>query len=156
MIEEQAVVVAVAGDRAHLEIRRNAACGLCGTTQGCGVSLWGRLFKRNRGGFWTANALQAKVGEAVVIGIEEGALLAGSLTAYLVPLLLVCVGAFVGNWAAVSRPGADIAAVLGAMAGLLAGFVWVRFQTQRRGLDGRYQPVMLRRGELVSIRHCSR
>lgn len=156
MIEEQAVVVAVEGDRAHLEIRRNAPCGLCGTRQGCGVSLWGRLFKRNSGGFWTSNALQAKVGEAVIIGIEEGALLAGSLTAYLVPLVLVCIGAFIGSGASASRVGGDAGAVIGALAGLFAGFVWVKFQTQRRETDGRYQPVMLRRGELVSIRHCSR
>jgi sigma-E factor negative regulatory protein RseC len=156
MIEEQAVVVAVEGDRAHLEIRRNAPCGLCGTTQGCGVSLWGRLFKRTKGGFWTTNPLQATVGDAVIIGIEEGALLAGSLTAYLVPLLLICAGALVGSWSSVSRSGSDAAAVLGAIAGLIAGLAWVKFQTQRRRLDGRYQPVMLRRGELMSIRHCSR
>lgn len=156
MIEEQAVVVAIDGERAHLEIRRNAPCGLCGTTQGCGISLWGRLFKRADGGFWTSNNLQADVGDAVVIGIQEGALLAGSLTAYLVPLLLLCLGALVGNWVAASRATSDLYAVAGAVGGLLLGFAWVRLYTSRHHQDGRYQPVMLRLGELVSIRHCSR
>lgn len=156
MIEEQAVVLAVEGERAHLEIRRNTPCGLCGTTQGCGVSLWGRLFKRSGNGFWTANSLGAKVGEAVVIGIEEGALLAGSLIAYLVPLLSVCIGALIGSRVAGAQSTSDIYAVVGAVFGLVAGFTWVRMYTSRRRQDGRYQPVMLRRGEFVSIRHCSR
>lgn len=156
MIEEQAVVVAIDSGRAHLEIRRNAPCGLCGTTQGCGVSLWGRLFKRADGGFWTANNLQANVGDVVVIGIQEGALLAGSLTAYVVPLLLLCAGALVGSWTVGSRANSDLYAVIGAAVGLLVGFVWVKIYTSRRHQDGRYQPVMLRRGELIPIRHCSR
>jgi len=156
MIEEQAVVVAIEGERAHLEIRRNTPCGLCGTTQGCGVSLWGRLFKRSSSGFWASNSLQANVGDAVIIGIQEGALFTGALTAYVVPLLFLCAGALIGSWNASSRSGGDISAIAGAAVGLAVGFAWVKFQTSRRRQDGRYEPVMLRHGELASIRHCSR
>lgn len=156
MIEEQAVVVSVEGERAHLEIERSSPCGLCGATRGCGVSMWGRLFSRARGSISAPNALQAEIGEHVIIGVEEGALLAGSLTAYLVPLILICAGGLIGATFATSRAASDLYAVAGAITGLIAGLAWLRFHTSNRQQDGRYQPVMLRRAETISIRHCSR
>ncbi|HEY3325801.1 MAG TPA: SoxR reducing system RseC family protein [Novimethylophilus sp.] len=156
MIEEQAVVVSVEGERAHLEIERSSPCGLCGATRGCGVSLWGRLFSRSRGSISAANALQAKVGEHVIIGVQEGALLAGSIAAYLLPLILICAGGLFGAMFATSRATGDLYAVAGAITGLIAGLAWLRFHTGSRQQDGRYQPVMLRRAESISIRHCSR
>lgn len=156
MIEEQAVVVSVEGERAHLEIERSSPCGLCGATRGCGVSLWGRLFSRARGSISTTNALQAQVGDHVIIGVQEGALLAGSITAYLLPLLLICAGGLIGAAFATSRAASDLYAVVGAITGLIAGLAWLRFHIGSRQQDGRYQPVMLRRAEPISIRHCSR
>jgi sigma-E factor negative regulatory protein RseC len=156
MIEEQAVVIRVDGERAHLEIERSHPCGLCGATRGCGVSLWGRLFSRQRSGISTTNDLHAQVGEHVIIGVQEGALLASSVTAYVAPLLLICAGALLGASLASSRAASDLFAVVGAVAGLLLGLAWVRFYTGGRRHDGRYQPVMLRRAEFVSIRQCSR
>lgn len=156
MIEEQAVVVRLENDRAYLEIERSQPCGLCGATRGCGVSLWGRLFTRSRGGISTTNALGVAVGEHVIIGVEEGALLAGSLTAYLVPLVLVCGGGLIGAMFATSRATADLFAVVGAVVGLAVGLSWLHFHADRRPQDGRYKPVMLRRAEPLSIRHCAR
>ena len=156
MIEEQAVVIRVDGERAHLEIERSSPCGLCGATRGCGVSLWGRLFSSKRSGISAVNDLQAQVGDRVIIGVQEGALLASSLTAYVAPLLLICAGALFGASLASSRAASDLYSVAGAVAGLLFGLAWVRFYTAGRRRDGRYQPVMLRRAEFVSVRHCSR
>jgi sigma-E factor negative regulatory protein RseC len=156
MIEEQAVVVSLEGDRALLEIERSQPCGLCGATRGCGVSLWGRLFSRRRGSISTTNALNVGVGDHVVIGVEEGALLAGSLVAYLLPLVLVCAGGMLGATFAATRAAADLYGALGALAGLGAGLAWMRLQSARRPDSGRFQPVMLRRAETVSIRQCAR
>ncbi len=155
MIEEQAVVVGVEGERAHLEIERSSPCGLCGATRGCGVSLWGRLFTRPHGSISAENALQAGIGDHVIIGVEEGALLASALTAYVVPLLLMCGGGILGTVFATSRASSDLYAVAGAVTGLLMGLCWLRLHTSGRQ-DGKYQPVMLRRAEANPIRHCSR
>ena len=148
MIEEQAVVINIDGARAHLEIERGSPCGLCGATSGCGISLWSRLFGRQRGSISAVNNLNAEVGSRVIIGVQEGALLAGSLMAYLVPLLLICAGALFGASLASSRTDSDLYAAVGAVTGLLSGLAWVRFYTSGRRQDGRYQPVMLRRAEL--------
>lgn len=152
MIEEQAIVVRVEGDRAYLEVERNQPCGLCGATRGCGVSIWGRLFGSRHGSMSLPNSLQLDIGDRVVVAVQEGALLHGALLAYLVPLLLVCVGGFFGAMLGGSRAASDLYGVLGAIAGLLLGLVVVR----RLGPAVGQQPTMLRRAESMIIRQCSR
>jgi sigma-E factor negative regulatory protein RseC len=160
MIEEQAVVIEIKGDQAMLEIERSQPCGLCGATRGCGISMWGRIFGQHRGMFSAVNSLQVKTGDRVIVGVEETALLSSSLIAYILPLLLLCAGAWlipqIFNVDVGSRLSSDIYAVLGAMVGLIGGLLIVRFLTNGKRLIGRYQPVMLRRSEMVFIQQCSR
>jgi sigma-E factor negative regulatory protein RseC len=156
MIEEQAIVVGVEGDSARLEIKRNSPCGLCGSTGGCGASLWGRWFGQRSQGFFARNVLEVSVGEYVIIGVDESALLRGSLIAYLIPLLLSCLMAWFGASLASARATSDGYAVIGAMLGLLLGLAWARFHTAGKQQGPRYQPQMLRRAEQGSIRQCSK
>lgn len=143
MMEEQAVVLRVEHDQTYLEIVRRSPCGLCGQTRGCGVSIWGKLFG-HRTEFRAANPIDAKTGDSVVVGIEEQALLRSALVAYGVPLLTVIAGALLGTWLV---PAQDLAAVLGAAAGLVSGLAWLRIKSAQRRHDGRFQPVILRRAQ---------
>lgn len=152
MIEEQAIVVRVEGDCAHLEVERSQPCGLCGTTRGCGVSLWGRLFSRRHGSLSAPNSLQLSVGDRVVVAMEERALLSGALTAYLIPLLLICVGGFIGAAQGLSRVESDMYGAAGAVIGLLLGLAIVR----RISAAVHQQPSMLRRTDSMIVRQCSR
>lgn len=159
MIEEQAIVMHIQGRRALLEIERSQPCGLCGSTQGCGISLWGRIFGARRGGFNAENSLLLEVGERVIVGMPESGLLGIVLLAYLPPLLLLCLGAwgftvFAGE--AVSAAMRDAYAVTGGLLGLLAGFALVRFLSGGERKIGRYQPVMLRRAEGAPSKVCSK
>jgi len=160
MIEEQAVVIEIKGDHAMLEIERSQPCGLCGATRGCGISMWGRIFGQHRGLFSAVNSLQVKAGDRVIVGVEETALLSSSLIAYVLPLLLLCLGAWIIpqllNVQAENRQSSDIYGVLGAMVGLIGGLLIVKALTDGKGLIGRYQPVMLRRSEIIFIQQCSR
>lgn len=152
MIEEQAIVVRVEGDRAYLEVERHQPCGLCGATRGCGVSIWGRLFASRHGSISLPNSLQLGIGDRVVVAVQEGALLHGALLTYLMPLLLVCLGGFFGAMMGGSRGTSDLYGVLGAVTGLLLGLVVVR----RAGPAAGRQPTMLRRADSLVIRQCSR
>jgi sigma-E factor negative regulatory protein RseC len=143
MIEEQALVIRTEGKQAFVEIQRNQPCALCGATQGCGISLWSRIFSGRRDSFATHNQLEVKVGDRVVIGVEEGALLASSLLAYVLPLVLLCVGALLGENLSDMQSGKDMYAALGALLGLVIGLAAVRVHSVRG--SGRYRPVMLRR-----------
>ncbi len=160
MIEEQAVVIEIKGDQAMLEIERSQPCGLCGATRGCGISMWARIFGQHRGMFSAVNSLQVKTGDRVIVGVEETALLSSSLIAYILPLVLLCLGAWlipqIMNVEAVDRQSSDLYAVMGAAVGLIGGLLIIKFLTDGKRLIGRYQPVMLRRSEVVFIQQCSR
>src|SRR3546814_10370195 len=56
---------------------RRTPCGLCGQTRGCGVSLWGKVFRHRPHIFRAANQVKARTGDLVIVGIEEQALLKG-------------------------------------------------------------------------------
>ena len=99
MIEEHAIVVDVRKDEAMLEIVRQRPCGLCGKTRGCGISLWGKLFNHTSV-FKADNRIGATVGDNVVVGVEEHALLRNSMSIYGIPLAAVLAGALLGMAAA--------------------------------------------------------
>ncbi len=150
MIEENAVVVGLEQDAAMLEIVRRTPCGLCGQTRGCGISLWGRIFGHRRNIFKAVNQINAKVGDSVIVGVEEQALLASSLMAYGIPLASMLVGALLASGIFAGDPNpanpgrADFYAVMGAAAGLVIGLLWLKGHAAGRSMDARYQPVILR------------
>lgn len=144
MIEEQAVVVDVQGDKALLEVIRNKPCGLCGQTRGCGISIWGRLLGHRNSAFRADNQINARAGDNVIVGVEEKALLASSLAVYGVPLFMLLAGAVVGGLMLPEAVGADARSFIGAAVGLVVGLLWLKRHGAGRGLDARYRPVILR------------
>ncbi len=143
MVEEQAIIVSTHQNQAALEILRNKPCGLCGQTRGCGLSFWGKLFAHRANTFKAKNHIEAKVGDVVIVGVEESALLLSAVAVYGIPLLFLLIGAFSGN-ALGDGLHADRNTALGALLGLLLGYVWVKGHAQGRSLDARYSPVILR------------
>ena len=155
MIEEQALVVAIDGDQAMLEIVRRTPCGLCGQTRGCGVSVFGKLLGHRNNVFRAVNPLNAQIGDQVVVGVDEKALLVSSLAVYGIPLVLVLAGAIVGTLLAPS--GGDAWPLAGAGLGLFAGILLLKAHVTGRGLDARYRPVILRPADAHSqIKICHR
>lgn len=151
MIEEHAIVVDVDNDTAMLEIVRKTPCGLCGQTRGCGISLWGRLFGHRSNIFKAVNQINAKAGDAVIVGIEEQALLFSSMLVYGIPLATLLVGALLAGVIVPSELHADRNAIIGAALGLVLGLLWVKAHSAGRGLDARYRPVILRAGDRSAI-----
>lgn len=149
MIEEHAIVVGIDNDAAKLEIVRRTPCGICGQTRGCGISIWGRLFGHKPNIFKAVNQINAKVGDSVIVGIEEQALLTSSMTVYGIPLVAMLAGALIAGalFAGEVSGHADRNAVIGAVLGLVFGLLWVKGHTAGRSLDARYRPVILRTGD---------
>lgn len=157
MVEEQAIVISTDQNQAALEILRNKPCGLCGQTRGCGLSFWGKLFAHRANTFKAKNHIEAKVGDIVIVGVEESALLFSAVSVYGIPLLFLLIGAFLGNTFG-DGLHADRNSVIGAVLGLLLGYLWVKGHAQGRSLDARYSPVILRLATLDSnlniVREC--
>lgn len=145
MIEEHALVVGVEQDVALLEVVRRSACGLCGKTRGCGISLFGRLFGHKNNVFKAENTIHAKPGDNVVVAIEEQAVLMSAMVIYGVPLSALLLGAILGNTLSDGTASqADMYAFAGAVAGLLLGLGWVKGYATARVMSHRYQPTILR------------
>ena len=152
MIEERAVILSLEKSShnssndsyldsvATLEIERKTACGLCGQTRGCGNSIWGKLFGHQTTAFKAQNRINAKVGQSVIVGINEAAILKSALLLYIVPLCTLFVGALLATYFWQS----DGITMLGAAAGLVSGLLWVKGHTLSNSYFRLQQPVILR------------
>ena len=145
MIEERAVILTLEttsenNSIATLEVVRKTACGLCGQTRGCGNSIWGKLLNHKSVNFTAQNSINANVGDSVIVGIDEAALMKSALLLYIVPLATMLFGAILTS----KMIGSDAASLLGAGAGLLLGFVWVKGHTAGQAYYQSHQPKILR------------
>lgn len=129
MIEEHAVVISIPDKqvsqltpRALVTLERRVACGICGQTRGCGNATWGALLGHRTNTFVVENTVNAKVGDNVVIGVDEHALLSSIAYMYLLPLLGLVLGALISN--AIATHEAYV--FLGAMLGLVLTFLAVK------------------------------
>lgn len=136
MIETPARISRLEGTTAWVVSEAPTSCGACGG-KGCGSSVFTRLWHPDSPEYPVANPINAQPGEAVVVGVPEGALLRATWGAYLVPLLALLAGAALGQWLA-----GELMAALGGLLGLVLAGGWLRRQT----LAGNAEPVILRRG----------
>ena len=137
MIETPARITRLDGlEEAWVVSAAPSSCGACGG-KGCGSSLFARALHAREPEYRVENSIGACVGEAVVIGLPDGALLNAALSGYIVPLLLLLAGAALGQW---------IAGEAGAVAGCLLGLGLAALNL-KRGRGTEVRPVVLRRGE---------
>lgn len=148
MIEEYAQVVELNAEGVWVETQRRTACGQCAANKGCGTATLARVLgnKRSRVRALNPKATPVAVGDEVVIGINEQALVRGSLAVYTLPLLTMFVFGLLGQLLATQLlfENSEFVTIVFSMLGLLLGFLWVKRFTYRIARDERYQPVLLR------------
>lgn len=147
MIEQDATVVALEDGAAWVETRRQGACGACAMNKGCGAGLLAQAFRFATPRLRVMAGRDMVVGDRVVIGIDERALVRGSFAAYMMPILFMLGFALVGEsvssgWFAAEG---ELLTLSAGMGGLLAGLLWLKRYTWRIRNDRRYQPVILRK-----------
>ncbi len=155
MIEEYAIVTAVREGQASLILERRTACGLCGQKRGCGNATWSKMLKSQPHEFTAHNAIQAQVGDAVVVGMDEKAVLRSALFLYVVPLISLLIGALLADYLFTNQ----LVVMLGAALGLLAGFYAMRRYLMGAGASAEayslsYQAHILRLAEDGPLEHC--
>lgn len=142
MIETYGIVVGTERGFAYVETQRQSGCGHCDSQNGCATGTLGRFFGLEQTRFKALNPVEARVGDRVLIGIQDGVLFKGSLAVYIVPLLLMLLGAACAAALAPSSH-ADGYSVVGAGIGLVAGSIWL-WTLNSAMASGRYfQPVIL-------------
>jgi sigma-E factor negative regulatory protein RseC len=142
VLEETGTVVAIEEDAVVVETLQKSACGSCGAQQGCGQHTLGKILKtstRIRVLLQNQSATSIRLGQQVRIGIPEGVVASGALVAYLLPLVLLLVCAWLGfQW----LPLDSFSAFFG-LVGLFAGGGIVRWLALRNRDNPNIQPVLL-------------
>lgn len=127
MIEQQGEVVASREGQAVVRLGSRSGCAACDAGRGCGAGVFGRLLRRRPVVLTLDNALGARQGQAVVVGLPESWLLSLVARFYLYPLLAGLVGASLGHYVSGRfQPGIAVTDVASLLAALLAGSVVIR------------------------------
>jgi sigma-E factor negative regulatory protein RseC len=147
MLEETAQVVRIDGNEVWVETQRRSTCASCAAEKGCGTATLAKVQGKRRTLVRVLSDQPLSVGDQVVIGIREQALVRGSLAVYAVPVLLLLLGGFVGELGAQHFlwDNAELASLVLGVSGLMAGLLWLRQFTRRIEYDDNYQPLVLRK-----------
>lgn len=151
MIEQNATVVKQDQNYVWVETMQNTVCGQCSAQGGCGTAILGDYFKRRSKLVAVLKTIPVSEGDRVVIGLEEQALVRGSVAVYIVPLLFIfALGVLGETLSAQLLLDSEYLTVVLAILGLFLGALWLRRYGNSIKLDSRYQPVLLRfESELV-------
>jgi len=132
MIEENGVVVSLKGEWAVVKPAPSSGCSSCSANQGCGTASLARFFGQRNQQHFAHNPLNAQPGDRVTMGLEERALVSGSLLMYLLPLVCMIIAAILfSNLMIVPGWDTDASASLGLGAGLVLGLGLSRWLSHR-------------------------
>ncbi|HJV28146.1 MAG TPA: SoxR reducing system RseC family protein [Aromatoleum sp.] len=142
LIEGTARVVAIREGIAWLEPEQGGSCGGCASAAMCGSKGIGTLATRLEARrFPLADAADLAIGERVVVGVREDALVRASLTAYAIPLVMM----FALGALAQAMDGRDAITVVACLAGLAIGLGLSRILARLLTARGEVTPQLLRR-----------
>lgn len=147
MIEEQAQVIEVKGAKLILQAQTQSTCGGCAVNKSCGTSLLSKVVGRKFTQFEAENNIGADVGDTVIVGIAEDALLKGSMVIYAVPILGMIVLAVLAEFMLPELAARDLAIAASGIMGLIFGSITARWYFQRQSSVHLYAPVVLRKVE---------
>ena len=146
MIEEQAQVVEIKGDVLILQAQTQSACGSCAANKGCGTSLLSKVVGRKFTRFQADNSINANIGDTVVVGIPEDALLKGSMVMYIIPILGMLVFALLADYfLVVAMQNRDLMIAVTAIMGLVSGSLISKWYFASRSRAHLFAPVVLRK-----------
>lgn len=142
MLETRAKIIRIEGGKALIQASPGFGCEQC-NGKGCSSSKLSQLFCSSPRQFQVENSINAEVGDEVIIGVAEGAVLRGISLVYLLPLVLLLAGALLGGlWGGLPTQHDGYAAI-GALFGLVIGFVSAK-QISLRQAKGYFQPFLAR------------
>jgi sigma-E factor negative regulatory protein RseC len=143
MLKETATVVAVEGDYAQVQCISKSACSHCHAASSCGNSSVAKAFGPRQHKFSVRLIEPVTPGQQIHVGLPAKSLIRSALLVYLVPLILMLVGAVVAS----QMTGSDTGALVGVVAGGTLGFGLARFAARRMDSRSQYQPIMLSRAD---------
>lgn len=148
MIEERALVLGTSFDEAdfshkiaRVKVQRTNACESCSLKSGCGQSALTKISSNQCLELDVENSLGASLGDEVLIAIPESGLMSASLRVYFIPLILMILGAIIGG---LIDSADETWTMLLSVLGLVIGFSWARFTSQKQAFDANFLPKITR------------
>ena len=144
MLEQNAEVVRSEPGLAWVRAQASDGCGSCGNG-GCGSRQLAEFFSVRPRVFRVRDPLGTSPGDLVLVGVPEGSIWRGALSAYGLPLLLLFLGAALGQWLGENFVAHSMS-VAGTLVFGLGGFFWLRARTH----DAPGLAVILKRQGIVT------
>jgi sigma-E factor negative regulatory protein RseC len=146
MIEEQVQVIEVVGSQIILQGQTQSACGSCSASKGCGTSVLAKVVGRKFTHFQVENNIDAEVGDTVIVGIAEDALVKGSVVMYIVPILGMLLLALLADFYLLASAGSrDLIIAASGILGLFLGSLASRWFFLQQSNEQAFKPVVLRK-----------
>ncbi|PCI08505.1 MAG: hypothetical protein COB77_02220 [Gammaproteobacteria bacterium] len=150
MIEEQAQVIDIKGTQLLLQAQTQSVCGGCAVNKSCGTSLLAKVVGRKFTHFQAANNINAKIGDTVVVGLDEDALLKGSLVMYVIPIMAMIVFALLADFLLkgslqIEANTRDLTIAATSIMGLVFGSFVARWYFRRQSSVRQFAPIVLRK-----------
>ncbi|MBI5936584.1 MAG: SoxR reducing system RseC family protein [Betaproteobacteria bacterium] len=120
MIETRVRIVAMDYGIAWVEPSEQSGCGACQAKSACGVSGLGKYFSRRQQTVPVMCKTAAKVGDELLVAVDEAELIKAGVLVYLLPMILAVLGA------SLMAGLGDAAAVAGMALGIVVGLVIAR------------------------------
>ena len=139
MIEEQVIVTSLDAGGVWVEGVQQSACGSCSAKAGCGKHTMSQLGRKVS--LWLPDDPLSdrdfSIGQQIVVGLPEGAILRSTLVLYGIPLVFLLVGAVVGHALA-----GELASILFSVISMLLGFKLARNRAEHN--KRHWQPIFIR------------
>ena len=144
-LQSQAESVAVNDSTVWVETIQQSTCGQCAARKGCGQSMLSKMYDGRRHHIEVPiqdYAGELHVDDVVEIGIPEALMVKGALLVYLLPIVLMLLGAALAsnNAALLALIPEDPAAMLGALTGFVSGLLISKFNSLRHRQDPSLNP----------------
>ncbi|EPJ55467.1 MAG: hypothetical protein OFPI_03500 [Osedax symbiont Rs2] len=142
MIEEQALVVAVKNNQILVEANRQSACGKCAANSECGQSAIAQWAAAKMINIEVCNPekITIKVGDTVVVGIDEQSFVRASVLLYLLPLLVM----FVAGLIATVVGAIEWMVIAMSFSALMLSFYAIKIYSKKYQHNPSYQLVVLK------------
>jgi len=149
MIEEKATIVETDGEFAWVETQKQSTCSACQVNKACGTSLLHQVLGQKRARLQVLNPAHHQVGDEVVLGLQESALIKGSLLLYVLPLVFMFSFAALGAGAffLYGLQYTEGFKILFSLTGLAIGFIWISRSNKKISNDPNFQAAILSKSE---------
>lgn len=152
MITENGIVIRATMETAWIKTTRSAACESCTSKDSCGTSHHGSKEMTVS----VKNTLAVEKGDPVVIGIETRPMIYLSFLLYVFPIILLVIGAVIGDSIAPSlQLNNSLASMVLGFICFAAAFLVVR--KKQADLSGKeeYKPFLVRKRSRSTLDHCA-